>query len=63
MGANHGERIAMERKNAWKTYGDEDLAALERVAAGYIDFISENKTERECAALLFARQKKLAIAA
>ena len=39
MGANHGERIAMERKNAWKTYGDEDLAALERVAAGYIDFI------------------------
>ena len=50
MGANHGERIAMERKNAWKTYGDEDLAALERVAAGYIDFISENKTERECAA-------------
>ena len=40
----------MERKNAWKTYDEADLDALERLAAGYVDFISENKTERECAA-------------
>ena len=39
----------MERKNAWKAYDDGQLAALEELAAGYIDFISENKTERECA--------------
>ncbi len=40
----------MERRNAWKTYTDEELADLERLSRRYIDFISENKTERECAA-------------
>ncbi len=40
----------MERENAWKKYTAEDLDELERVAADYIEFISENKTERECAA-------------
>ncbi|MGI6221690.1 MAG: aminopeptidase [Coriobacteriales bacterium] len=45
----------MERKNAWKTYDDAQLAELEELAAGYIDFISENKTERECAEAAIAR--------
>ena len=40
----------MERENAWKSYSDDDLAALETLAQGYIDFISTCKTERECAA-------------
>ena len=40
----------MERKNAWKEYTEEQLAELEELAAGYIGFISDNKTERECAA-------------
>ncbi|MBE6470387.1 MAG: aminopeptidase [Coriobacteriaceae bacterium] len=40
----------MERENAWKKYGDADIAKLEELAAGYIDFISTNKTERECCA-------------
>ena len=39
----------MERKNAWKEYSEADLEQLNAVAAGYIDFISDNKTERECA--------------
>ena len=39
----------MERENAWKSYSDEDLAALETLAQGYIDFLSTCKTERECA--------------
>lgn len=39
----------MERENAWKSYTDDDLAALETLAQGYIDFISSCKTERECA--------------
>ena len=38
----------MERENAWKKYTESDVAKLEKLAAGYIDFISENKTEREC---------------
>lgn len=40
----------MERESAWKNYTESDVAQLEQLSAGYIDFISENKTERECAA-------------
>lgn len=39
----------MERETAWKKYDAADKERLERLAAGYISFISENKTERECA--------------
>ncbi|MBQ3106209.1 MAG: aminopeptidase, partial [Eggerthellaceae bacterium] len=39
----------MEREVAWRKYDDADLAALGELAADYITFISENKTERECA--------------
>ena len=40
----------MEREVAWKKYDDEACAQLEALAADYITYISENKTERECAA-------------
>ena len=40
----------MEHDVAWKKYDEADLEALEQLAAEYIDFISDNKTERECAA-------------
>lgn len=39
----------MEHDVAWKKYDEADLEALEHLAAEYIDFISDNKTERECA--------------
>ena len=38
----------MERPNAWKKYGEADLAELEKLCGDYRTFISENKTEREC---------------
>ena len=44
----------MERESAWKKYGEGDLAAVEALASDYIDFISANKTERECAAAAIA---------
>ena len=37
----------MEHDVAWKKYDEADLEALEHLAAEYIDFISDNKTERE----------------
>ena len=37
----------MERKNAWKKYTPEQLEQVQKLACGYIDFISTNKTERE----------------
>ena len=40
----------MEREVAWKKYDEASLDELEALAVDYIDFISENKTERECAA-------------
>ena len=40
----------MERESAWLKYDDAAAAELEELAASYIDFISENKTERACAA-------------
>lgn len=44
----------MERDVAWKKYDEADLESLEHLAAEYIDFISDNKTERECAAAAIA---------
>lgn len=40
----------MERKSRWTTYREADLERLEEVASDYIEFISSNKTERECVA-------------
>lgn len=44
----------MEREVAWKKYDEADLAELEALADAYIEFISVNKTERECAAAAIA---------
>lgn len=44
----------MEHDVAWKKYNEADLEALEQLTAEYIDFISDNKTERECAAAAIA---------
>lgn len=40
----------MERKNAWKSYGQEDLAAVEELSIQYRRFLDAGKTERECIA-------------
>lgn len=45
----------MDRDIAWKKYEESDLAALEELAADYIDFISANKTERECSRAAIAK--------
>lgn len=42
----------MKDKNAWNSYSPAELEALDKLSKGYIDFISEGKTERECADLL-----------
>lgn len=44
----------MEREAAWKKYDEASLDELEALAVDYIDFISENKTEREYAAAAIA---------
>ena len=39
----------MNTEAAWKKYEESDLAELEQICSAYIDFISENKIEREFA--------------
>lgn len=41
----------MERKSAWSIYQEEELEQLKKVTEQYKSFLSEAKTERECAAL------------
>lgn len=49
----------MERTNAWKKYQDEDKRkAVYDFAEGYRIFLSENKTERECAAFFVEEAKR-----
>ena len=38
----------MERKNAWNTYDETQLAELEALNKNYRDFLNKGKTEREC---------------
>lgn len=38
----------MENKSIWTKYSDDELGKLEELNAGYIDFLSSCKTEREC---------------
>ena len=37
----------MERKNAWKTYDEKDVKALEEICDEYKDYLFKGKTERE----------------
>lgn len=39
----------METTNAWKKYTSQDLDKLQSFTEDYKNFISKNKTERECA--------------
>ena len=45
----------MERETAWSKYDQADLERVEALAGRYIDFISDNKTERECAKAAIAQ--------
>lgn len=48
----------MERIQAWKKYSSNELSDINSFAGGYIDFISNNKTERECCASSVEEAKK-----
>ena len=47
----------MERKNAWEAYQGKKKKAVMDFAEDYRKFISENKTERECAASFIEKAK------
>ena len=50
--------LSMERKNAWSMYDEKQLEQLEKVSEEYRRFLSEAKTERECAALVVKMAEK-----
>ncbi len=45
----------MEHKVAWEKYSDQQLDELNALSSRYIDFISNNKTERRCFAAAVAQ--------
>lgn len=45
----------MERKVAWESYSADQLEELDALSKRYIDFISDNKTERRCFAASVAQ--------
>ena len=47
--------IFMERKNAWTTYCEDDLAKLNEISTDYAGFLDNGKTERECVNQTVAR--------
>ena len=47
----------METRDAWKSYDENALAECERIAREYIEFISQNKIEREFAAAAIEQAK------
>jgi aspartyl aminopeptidase len=49
--------IYMERGNAWKKYDAARLVEVEQLADDYKEFISSNKTERECASSALAQAR------
>ena len=38
----------MERRNAWKDYDKKEIKELEQLCKGYLKFLDNGKTEREC---------------
>lgn len=50
--------MLMEHDVAWKKYDEADLESLDQLAAEYIGFISDNKTERECAVAAIAQAEE-----
>ena len=48
----------METKSAWEKYDAGALGELEDICAEYIQFITDNKTEREFAAAAIAQAEK-----
>lgn len=48
----------MKQKNTWETYTAAQLKACDEFCRGYLDFLSNGKTERECVNLIHAEAKK-----
>lgn len=48
----------MIHDNVWKTYSEADVEQVEKLSAGYIDFLSSSKTERECTESIVAMAEK-----
>lgn len=48
----------MKEINSWTNYNKKELGEIDRLSKDYIDFISENKTEREATSALISLAEK-----
>ena len=42
----------MKNKCTWEIYTDDQMSKCDDFCAGYMDFLSEGKTERECVEII-----------
>lgn len=47
----------MENRNTWEIYSPEQSSECEDFSKGYIDFLSDAKTERECVDIIVREAK------
>lgn len=50
--------LSYKAKSAWENLSSADMAELEKLSAGYIDFLNNGKTERECTVQIIEAAKK-----
>ena len=48
----------MEHKSTWELYTPAQVKACHDFCKGYLDFLSEGKTERECVEIILAEMKR-----
>ena len=51
-------RIRLEKKSTWEKYTAAQVKACHEFCKGYLDFLSEGKTERECVEIILAEMKR-----
>ena len=48
----------MEKKSTWENYTPAQIKACHEFCNGYLDFLSNGKTERECVELILAEMQE-----
>ena len=58
-GSKQKGRNRLEKKSTWENYTPAQIKACHEFCNGYLDFLSNGKTERECVELILAEMQRL----
>lgn len=57
-GSKQKGRNRLEKKSTWENYTPAQIKACHEFCNGYLDFLSNGKTERECVELILAEMQE-----